>query len=225
MLCAHGPPVDRAGRGGRLAVATGCDSGEPDAETDSTAPVVQLGGPGETNRVLSEEELAATPSVPGHTAGDVDFVNSMIAHHQQALDMTALVDARAADDGLPLLAERMEVSQIAEIEQLQGWLTARGEDPEGFQQHAGMQMPGMLTAEQLAALAAASGEEFDSLFLQSMIRHHEGAVIMVETLLGEGARRAGAAAVPDRPGHRIRPAGRDRPHEVAARRAGACGEH
>jgi len=143
------------GVAGAISVATGCDSGEPDAETDPTAPVVQLGGPGETNRVLSEEDLAATPSVPGHTA----------------------------DDGLPLLAERMEVSQVAEIEQLQGWLTARGEDPEGFQQHQGMQMPGMLTAEQVAALAAASGEEFDSLFLQSMIRHHEGAVIMVETLL------------------------------------------
>ena len=171
------------GVAGAISVATGCDSGEPDAETDPTAPVVQLGGPGETNRVLSEEDLAATPSVPGHTAGDIDFVNSMIAHHQQALDMTALVDARTADDGLPLLAERMEVSQVAEIEQLQGWLTARGEDPEGFQQHQGMQMPGMLTAEQVAALAAASGEEFDSLFLQSMIRHHEGAVIMVETLL------------------------------------------
>jgi uncharacterized protein (DUF305 family) len=174
------------GVAGALAVASGCDSGNSDPEAESTAPVVQLGGPGETNRVLTEEELASSPSVPGHTAGDVDFVNSMIAHHQQALDMTALVDARAADDGLPLLAERMEVSQIAEIEQLQGWLTARGEDPEGFQQHAGMQMPGMLTAEQLAALAAASGEEFDTLFLQSMIGHHEGAVIMVETLLGQG---------------------------------------
>ena len=134
-----------------IAVA-GCDSGEPDAETEATAPVVQLGGPGETNRVLSEEELAATPSVPGHTAADVEFAHAMIAHHQQALDMTALVDERAADDGLPLLAERMEVSQVAEIDQLKGWLTARGEDPEGFLQHQGMQMPGMLTAEQVAAL-------------------------------------------------------------------------
>ncbi len=90
---------------------------------------MQLGGPGETNRVLSEEDLAATPSVPGHTAADVDFVNSMIAHHQQALDMTALVDERAADDGLPLLAERMEVSQVAEIDQLQGWLTRARRGP------------------------------------------------------------------------------------------------
>ena len=169
-----------------IAAATGCDSGEPDVATEATAPVVQLGGPGETNRVLGEEELAATPTVPGHTAADVDFVNAMIAHHQQALDMTALVDARAADDGLPLLAERMEVSQVAEIDQLKGWLTARGEDPEGFLQHQGMQMPGTLTAEQMAALAAASGEDFDVLFLQSMIHHHEGAVVMVETLLSGG---------------------------------------
>jgi uncharacterized protein (DUF305 family) len=169
-----------------IAVASGCDSGGSDAEVDSTAPVVQLGAPGETNRVLGEDELASTPTMPAYTAGDVDFVNSMIAHHQQALDMTALVDTRSADDGLPLLAERMEVSQIAEIEQLQGWLTARGEDPEGYLLHAGMQMPGMLTTEQMAALETASGEEFDALFLQSMIQHHEGAVIMVETLVGQG---------------------------------------
>jgi uncharacterized protein (DUF305 family) len=170
-----------------IAVTTACDSGESDVEVESTAPVVQLGGPGETNRVLSEEELASTPTTPGHTAADVDFVNSMIAHHQQALEMTALVDARAANSGLPLLAERMEVSQIAEIEQLQGWLTERGEDPDGYLQHAGMQMPGMLSAEQLAALTAASGEAFDVLFLQSMIQHHEGAVVMVGTLVDAGA--------------------------------------
>jgi len=80
----------------------------------------------------------------------------------------------------------MEVSQVAEIDQLKGWLTARGEDPEGFLQHQGMQMPGTLTAEQMAAPAAASGEDFDVLFLQSMIHHHEGAVVMVETLLSGG---------------------------------------
>ena len=127
---------------------------------------------------------------PGHTAADVAFVHGMIAHHEQALAMTALVPDRAAREDLPLFAERIDVSQHDEIAQMEAWLTERGEEvvlEDGAHLAHGELMPGMLTAEELAQLEEASGRRFDRLFLQYMIRHHEGAVVMVEDLLNEGA--------------------------------------
>ena len=152
--------------------------------------MVQLGAPGETSRVLSSAEAAAI-DVPGHTAADVDFVQGMLHHHRQALAMTALVDERAGRDDLALLAERMDVSQRQEIELLQAWLTERGEPLTGaHDEHVDHRelMPGMLTDEEVAQLEGARDRAFDELFLQYMIRHHEGAVAMVEELLtgGEG---------------------------------------
>ena len=88
---------------------------------EATAPVVQLGAPGETNRELAPEEVAELET-PGYTDADVAFVQDMIHHHQQALTMTALVAARAERSDLPLLAERMDVSQRDEIAQLEAWL-------------------------------------------------------------------------------------------------------
>lgn len=171
-----------------------CTSTDP--EREEAAPVVQLGAPGESGTTLSPEEVEAATE-PVHTDADVEFVQTMIPHHQQALEMTALVADRAADPGLSDLAERIEVSQLAEIEQLEQWLTSRGEAVEGMHAghgggHAGHAMPGMLTAEQLDRLEQARGRRFDRLFLQSMIRHHEGAVVMVETLLagGEGGQES-----------------------------------
>lgn len=166
-----------------------CSSNDDQAQ--STAPVVQIGAPGETNRVLSSEELAELET-PGYTDADVAFVHGMIGHHQQALMMTAMVDERAGRPDLPLLAERMEVSQTDEIARLESWLTARGEDlldehgGHGGHGEAGGLMPGMLDDAELAQLEAASGADFDMLFLQYMIRHHEGAVVMVEELLTAG---------------------------------------
>jgi uncharacterized protein (DUF305 family) len=113
----------------------------------------------------------------------------MLAHHEQALAMTALVEERAARDDLARFAERIDVSQRDEIAQLEGWLTARDEAVTNVDgqhiDHAEL-MPGMLTAGELAQLEGAAGAEFDRLFLQYMIRHHEGAVAMVEQLLTEG---------------------------------------
>ena len=163
------------------ALASGCSSGGDD--TEGTAPVVQLGGPGETSRVLGSDEIANL-SVPGYTDADVAFVHGMIAHHEQALAMTAMVDDRADRDDLPLFAERIDVSQHDEIAQLEAWLEQRGEKVE-HADHGGL-MPGMLTDDELAQLEGASGRRFDRLFLQYMIRHHEGAVTMVEQLLTEG---------------------------------------
>jgi uncharacterized protein (DUF305 family) len=172
-----------------LALGLGLAGCTAEAEPeDDAAPVVQLGAPGESNTTLSPEEAEAIDD-PAYTAADVAFVQGMIPHHQQALEMTALVGDRADDPDLTTIAERIEVSQVAEIEQLEGWLTARGESVSGI--HAGHGdgehgMPGMLTPQEMTRLERASGRRFDELFLLGMIRHHEGAVLMVESLLTEG---------------------------------------
>jgi uncharacterized protein (DUF305 family) len=165
-------------------IVAGCSGSDDDR---AGAPIVQIGAPGVTNRVLTDDELDAL-TVPAHTLADVAFVHGMIAHHQQALVMTALVEERTDRTDLPLLAERMDVSQRDEMAQMEQWLAARDVQlPEGEDHaaHTGL-MPGMLTPEQLDALAAAEGEDFDRLFLESMITHHLGAVQMVEELLTGG---------------------------------------
>ena len=135
----------------------------------------------------------------GYTPADVRFMQHMIAHHAQALEMTALVPARSKRDDLRLLAQRIEVSQKDEIALMRRWLADRGEEApsvearhahhepstgSGQQAAAGehARMPGMLTAEQLAELASATGADFDQRFLEYMIRHHEGALQMVAAL-------------------------------------------
>ena len=175
-----------------LVVPVGCSGGDND-DAAPDASIVQLGAPGGTNRELTAEEAAAL-EVPSFTQADVDFVHGMIAHHQQALVMTALVSERTERDAIPLLAERMDVSQRDEIELMERWLDDRDVQlPEGDDHaaHTGL-MPGMLTPDELEALNDAQGPEFDRLFLESMIRHHQGAVVMIETLLtgGEGGQES-----------------------------------
>jgi uncharacterized protein (DUF305 family) len=124
------------------------------------------------------------PERRGYTEADVRFMQGMIAHHAQALEMTALVPSRSASGQVKLLSQRIEVSQNDEIAQMQRWLRRRGETVPGPHAHheGGHRMPGMLTPEEMARLAAATGAEFDRLFLESMIRHHEGALVMVAEL-------------------------------------------
>lgn len=159
---------------------------------------------------LAVVAAAASPAIAGaqdsvqvsaHAQADARFLRDMIGHHAQALEMTALVPARAGRDDVRLMAERIEVSQRSEIARMQQWLRVRGLPvPEvdahhahapssaehaghaGADSHAGM--PGMATPEEMARLAAASGAAFDALFLELMIRHHEGALVMVEELFG-----------------------------------------
>jgi uncharacterized protein (DUF305 family) len=166
-----------------LVVLAGCSSDEDEPDVP---PVVQLGPPGETGTPLSEDEISELEEA-GYTDADVAFVQGMIPHHAQALVMTDLVADRAARTDLSLLAERMDVSQRDEIALMERWLEDRGEDvPDASAGHHhgdGELMPGMLTDDDLARLEAASGRAFDELFLQYMIRHHEGAVMMVAELL------------------------------------------
>jgi uncharacterized protein (DUF305 family) len=168
-------------------VLGGCTSDSSDESRD--APVVQLGGPSGSNRTLSDDE-AADITAPAYTDADVAFVQGMIAHHRQALEMTAMVEQRTESRDIRAVSKRMDVGQTDEIAQLEKWLTERGEDvPGAHTQHGAGHtelMPGMLTPEELAQLRSARGKRFETLFLQYMIRHHEGAVIMVDQLLGGG---------------------------------------
>ncbi len=163
----------------------GSDRERPSGEVETN--FVQPGAPGERSRTLSKEAAAKLEST-SHTSADVDFMRGMIHHHAQALVMTSLVRERSASADIPLLARRMEISQESEIEVMERWLTDRGEQPPDADDHrhdhgaGGGLMPGMVSADKLARLAAAGGREFDGRFLQYMIRHHRGALTMVRRL-------------------------------------------
>ena len=128
-------------------------------------------------------------------------MQGMIAHHAQAVAMSALVATRSANAALHSLAERIDVSQKDEIALMRGWLTDRHEAaPDPTAPHEmmghdmpGATMPGMLTPQQMTALANANGTAFDRLFLAGMIQHHEGALVMVKALFASpGAGQDGA---------------------------------
>jgi uncharacterized protein (DUF305 family) len=149
-----------------------------------------------TARVAAAGTVARVTSADtvrrGYTAADVRFMQGMIAHHAQALAMTSLIPGRTTNPAIRLLAEKIDVSQKDEIASMRRWLEDRHEAVPDTSEHAmagmpGMEshhalMPGMLTPEQMARLAAAKGAEFDRLFLTGMIQHHEGALAMVATL-------------------------------------------
>ena len=114
-----------------------------------------------------------------YTEADIRFMSRMIHHHQQALVMAAWAPTHGASADIRRLAERIENGQRDEIATMRRWLEDRGQAP-----HTGhaMHMPGMLTEDQLRELDQARGAEFDRLFLTYMIRHHRGAVAMVDDL-------------------------------------------
>jgi uncharacterized protein (DUF305 family) len=149
-------------------------------------PIVQPGAPGQASRVITKEQAAGATAVR-YTDADVRFMQGMIGHHAQALEMAALLPSRTGREDMKLLARRIEVSQSDEIKMMQDWLKARGQDLPG--EHARHTlMPGMLTPEEMAKLAAAKGPAFDRLFLELMIKHHDGALTMVKELFAsEGA--------------------------------------
>jgi uncharacterized protein (DUF305 family) len=144
-------------------------------------PLIQPGAPGEASRVITPERAVDLPDIPP-TAAEVRFMQGMIGHHAQALEMTALVGSRSSHDDVKLIAQRIALSQADEIKMMQEWLTRRGEQaPDAHAHHA--MMPGMLTAEEMARLETSTGVEFDRLFVQLMIKHHGGALTMVDELL------------------------------------------
>ena len=119
------------------------------------------------------------------TAADVAFIGMMIPHHSQALAMTALIPARTTNRAVAMMGRRIEVSQRDEIAWMKRWLTRHGAEippDSAMLQHSRHGMMGMLTPAGMDALAAATGADFDRLFLEGMIQHHQGARVMVGDL-------------------------------------------
>jgi uncharacterized protein (DUF305 family) len=163
---------------------------QPDA--DATPVIVQPGAPGQPTRTLPASTRAI---LPPRSQKDVDFMQGMIMHHAQAVEMTALIESRTQNKELRLLGARISQSQSDEMSFMKRWLEARGEPISPAMQgkeHMHMPgmdmsahqmlMPGMLTVKQMDALKKANGSEFDRLFLAGMIQHHNGALIMVKDL-------------------------------------------
>jgi uncharacterized protein (DUF305 family) len=146
--------------------------------------IVQPGAPGESSRIIAAETAADLPRVQ-YTRTDIKFMQGMIGHHAQAVEMVALVPSRTSGDDIKKLALRIDVSQADEIRLMQHWLEGRGQQvpvPHALHTDGASLMPGMLTAQEMSRLANARGAEFDRLFLEAMIKHHSGALIMVEKL-------------------------------------------
>jgi len=157
----------------------------------STPVVVQPGAPGKPTRTLPPTIRAKLPPA---SPADVQFMQGMIMHHAQAVEMTALMESHTENKDLRSLGARISRSQSDEIKFMKRWLAARGQpvsETMHVMNHMNMPheshdsiplMPGMLTPAQMEALRKARGEEFDRLFLSGMIQHHGGALTMVKDL-------------------------------------------
>jgi uncharacterized protein (DUF305 family) len=152
--------------------------------------VVQPGAPGKPTKVLPAN---TRPSLQESSRKDIEFMQGMIMHHAQAVEMTALINSRTQNKELRLLGARISHSQSEEMRFMERWLQVRGEpstmampsmpgmDHMHMSDHE-MLMPGMLSAKQMNALKKAKGKEFDKLFLSGMIQHHNGALVMVDEM-------------------------------------------
>jgi len=163
-----------------------------------TGPVVvQPGAPGQPTRTLPSSTRATLPPA---SPKDIEFMQHMIVHHAQAVEMTALIDSHTENKNVRSLGARISHSQSDEIKFMKRWLEARGQpasapmpDMPGMDMSSHqmmshqMLMPGMLTPKQMDALRNAKGKEFDDLFLTGMIQHHKGALDMVKDLFDTGS--------------------------------------
>ena len=150
-------------------------------------PIIQPGAPGQASRVITAEEASGLAAL-SYSLGDIQFLRGMIPHHSQAKEMSALAQDRTNNTIVLAVAARITLSQDDEISMMQGWLVDQGLDApsEDVHHQPGFErMKGMLSDEQMEELAASSGPEFDRLYLEYMIDHHQGALDMVEMLLDQ----------------------------------------
>ena len=146
--------------------------------------IVQPGAPGEASRIIDAEQARDLSKVQ-FTPADVKFMQGMIHHHAQAIDMVKLLETRTQSEDMKRFALRIQVSQDDEIKTMRRWLEVRGQDVPAEHAHhmpGAPLMPGMRTTDEMTRLAAAKGPEFDRLFLEGMIKHHAGALTMVQDL-------------------------------------------
>lgn len=162
------------------------------AAAQDAPPLIQPGPPGGEAKALTPAQskaMGASRFIPE----DVRFMQHMIMHHQQAVDMVAMISDRTTTEAVRDIGNRISQSQAAEIEFMRSWLTDREQpvrDKEMMKMHHRMMknpdmpmMTGMLSPNQMKALKASRGVAFDQLFLSGMILHHEGALRMVRGLL------------------------------------------
>jgi uncharacterized protein (DUF305 family) len=158
-------------------VLAGCGGGDDDG--------MSAMDPGATS-------TGASSSAAAHNASDVGFAGQMISHHRQAVEMAALASTRGSGSDVKALAEKIKGAQDPEITIMSGWLTAWGEkvpvEMEGMD-HMSSPMPGMMASKDVAKLENASGAEFDTMFLEMMVTHHQGAVLMARTEKSKGTYR------------------------------------
>jgi uncharacterized protein (DUF305 family) len=174
-----------------LAAALGClpaNAGHAQRPQSGAAPIVQPGAPGTPSRTLPP---STTGVIPQDSHADIEFMQGMIMHHTQAIEMTALIQSHSQNSEIRTLGARISLSQSDEMKFMKRWLLARGQPdsmampgmPDMDMNGNPMRpMPGMLTPQQMDALLHASGTTFDHLFLTGMIQHHNGALVMVKDL-------------------------------------------
>ena len=144
--------------------------------------IVQPGAPGEDSRTFERGSLDDIEGA-SYTEADVHFMQGMIHHHAQALQMAALIPDRTTNRTMRQMGQRITISQRDEIAMMRRWLTERGlEAPSGDPDGPLMMMHGMLSPEQMQTLRDSEGVEFERYFLQFMIQHHGGAIVMVQEL-------------------------------------------
>lgn len=165
------------------------------AEAYAQVPIIQPGAPGQSSRQISAEEASDLAGIR-FTDADVKFMQDMIAHHAQAVEMSDLLEDRTESEDMQQLGQRISLSQADEMQFMQDWLRERGQPITSSMadhvMHGGSHgshtdlMPGMISDEEMAELATLEGHAFDTRYLELMIKHHQGAITMVDTLLETG---------------------------------------
>jgi uncharacterized protein (DUF305 family) len=173
-----------------LFAGMGAAFGQAPAQPDNSVPLIQPGAPGKPDKILTEATTAGTGQ-QGPTQADVKFMQGMIMHHNQAVEMVALMAGRTKNAKLLEFGQRISISQTDEMKFMKRWLTYRDKPLMDMGEMAGTKdrmdmplMPGMLTPQQMEALRKATGPKFDRLFLTGMIQHHTGALTMLDDLFG-----------------------------------------
>ena len=134
------------------------------------------------------DEPVITGQPAGYNADDVAFATNMIPHHQQAVDLSAMVPDRSTNAGLVALAQKISAAQQPEINVMKVFLVQWNENPDTNSGHAGHgdAMQGMVDAATMTKLESLTGAEFDKLWLESMIGHHQGAIEMAKAEIANG---------------------------------------
>lgn len=158
-------------------------------------------GTTDNNTRTDTSSKSSTQNSASYNDADVTFASSMIPHHQQALEMVDLTHGRNLDPAVRQIADRIKAAQSPEIDTMTGWLadwgkpvpsaTAGGDSHDmGGMDMSSQEMPGMMSAEDMASLKNVTGADFQDMWLRMMIRHHEGAITMAKAELSNGASRS-----------------------------------